>query len=125
MLVETNEWLKSVLGANAFRYSYGEWVEDPASANQMLVNVQAMAGAAPMVDVRKPRYRVIILGRRNNRGDSEQVWNAAQYLMSAAIGDGKSQPCGAANVRAMGEPVGPYFTTENRAWSQVDLEVIY
>lgn len=124
MLVETKEWLEAVLGPG-YQYSYGEWLEDAASATKLLINVQAMAGMSPMMDVRKPRYRVMILGRRNTRGDSQQVWNAAQYIMQAAIGDGKSNPCGAANVRAMGEPTGPGFTTENRAWVQVDLEVIY
>ena len=122
-LNDFKEWVAAALGQAAYIYAYGMWVETAQTAANSYCVVQSTGGAAPDVEDRRPRYRVILLGRRNERGDSELVLADAELLMQASLGD--SAPCGAANVRAIGEPVGPGFTTENRAWAQVDFEVLF
>lgn len=122
MLTEFKDWAKAVLGP-AYTYAMGMWVETPATADASFCVIQSTGGPAPDVEDRRPRYRVVLLGRRGQPGDSESIYAAAQALMDAALGE--SVPCGAASVRAITEPAGPAFTTENRAWVQVDFEVLY
>jgi hypothetical protein len=123
MLTDLKEWVSSVLAASTYTYAYGMWQETEQTAVSRYCVIQATGGNPPDVDDRRPRFRVILLGRRGDRGDSQQVMADAEALMQASLGD--SAPCGAANVRSIGEPVGPGFTTEDRAWAQVDFEVIY
>lgn len=121
MLNEFKAWVESALGP-AYLYSMGQWVETTATATARYAVIQA-AGGLIQVDTRYPRFRLILLGRRNERGDAPGLMAAAESLIVAGMGD--SVPCGAASVRAVGEPVGPAYTTENRAWIQVDFEVIF
>lgn len=116
-------WVAAALGSATYTYAYGMWVETAQTAGNSYCVVQSTGGVAPDVEDRRPRYRVILLGRRNERGDSQMVLEDAEALMQASFGD--SAPCGAANIRAIGEPIGPGFTTENRAWAQVDFEVLF
>lgn len=121
MLVEFRDWVGTVI--DGYTFVYGQWVETSATDSNWYCVVQAAGGPAPVVDTRYPRFRVILLGRRNAREDAQQLIDAAEALIEAGMGD--SLPCGAANVRAMSEVTGPGFTTENRAWVQVDFEVIF
>jgi len=122
MLVDFRNWVGGALSGYVFMY--GQWVEASAVDASRYCVIQGAGGAAPVVDTRYPRFRVVLLGRRNARQDAEQLMLDASALVAAGIG-GNSLPCGVANVRAMGEPSGPGYTTENRAWVQVDFEVIF
>lgn len=121
-LSDVKEWVSSIVGQSAYTYTYGMWVETTATHANWYCVIQATGGAAPDVEDRRPRYRVILLGRRNERSDGVKVLADAEALMQASLGG--ITPCGAANIRAMGEPIGPGFTTENRAWAQIDFEVL-
>lgn len=121
MLVEFRDWVRTAITGYAF--AYGQWVETSAVDSNRYCVVQGAGGPGPVVDTRYPRFRVVLLGRRNAREDAQQVIADANALILAGMGD--SLPCGAANVRAMGEVSGPGFTQENRAWCQVDFEVIF
>jgi len=121
MLVEFRNWVGTVI--TGYVYAYGQWVEASAEDSNWYCVVQAAGGPAPVVDTRYPRFRVILLGRRSHREDAQQLIDAVETLIEAGMGD--SLPCGAANVRAMGEPSGPGYTQENRAWCQIDFEVIF
>lgn len=122
MITEFQDWVATILSGYAF--TYGQWVERSAIDSNRYCVVQAASGPAPVVDTRYPRFRVVLLGQRNQRGDTKQLLSDASALIQAGI-EKDSLPCGAANVRAMGEPSGPGFTAENRAWVQVDFEVIF
>ena len=122
MLTEFKEWAQTVLGTS-YTYAMGMWVETTATANTSYCVIQGAGGPTPDVEDRRPRFRVVLLGRRAQPGDSQAVYAAAQALVEASLG--ASAPCGAASVRAITEPVGPAFTTENRAWVQVDFQVLY
>ena len=106
-----------------FAFVFGAWVETTTAADTKYCVLQATGGATPDTDVRRARYRVILLGRRNQRQDGAEVLQVAGAMVQAAIAG--LVPCGAANIRASAEPVGPGFTTEARAWAQVDFEVTF
>lgn len=122
MIDEIKAWVELELGTR-YAYSMGQWVEPRPTDTKRYCVVQAAGGAGPDVDVRRPRFRVLLLGRRGKREDSEVVMADADALIIAGMGD--VLPCGAANIRATAEPAGPGYTTENRAWASLDFEVIF
>lgn len=114
------EWVSAILGPS-YRYSIGDWVETKATASAFYCAIRGDGGSRPDAGDRRARYSVVLLGRREQRGDAEIVLNGAQSLMQASF-DGP-YPCGVANISATGEPVGPSATTENRAWVKLVFEV--
>lgn len=115
-------WVESILGA-AYQYSAGMWIDHPALNSQSICAIHQTGGARPDVDDRRQRYRVIILGPRDMRQAVTQLKADVESLALAALGD--SVPCGAASVHAVGEPIGPGYTNETRAWYSLDFEVIF
>lgn len=85
--------------------------------------VRGMGGPAPDVDDRRPRYKVLFLGPKNNRAAKTQARLASSALMEACLGE--TVPCGAASVKALGEPIGPSYTADDRAWMAVDLQLTF
>lgn len=122
MFDDFKEWVELTL-ANNYAYTQGQWVENSANADTRICVIHSTGGAAPDVEDRRPRFKVILIGKRDNRGDVQQIKTDIYALAQAAMGD--SRPCGAASVRATGETVGPGYTTEDRAWFQLDFQLIY
>lgn len=118
-LADVAAWV--ITHASGYTLAYGQWVEAAMDDSKMYCVVQASSGPAAQIDVRRPRFRVVLLGRRNQRGDSQKVMTDAEMIVSAALGP--TLPCNAARIGAA-EPSGPGFTTENRAWVSVDLDLI-
>lgn len=116
-------WVKGAAPEPGYVYSRGMWVETPALANIQIAAVHQMGGPSPDVDDRRIRYRVILMGARNDRAAVIAIENDIHALAVLAMGD--ALPCGASRVRAIGEPVGPGYTNENRAWYSLDLEVLF
>lgn len=106
-----------------YTLALGQWVEPPNGDTSRYVVIQAAGGGAPVLDVRYPRFRVILLGRRQHPEDAPGIMTDAGALVTAGIED--SRPCNAALLRATGEPTGPGLTTENRAWASFTIEVIF
>ena len=107
--------------ASGYTLAYGQWAEAAMDDSKMYCVVQASNGPAAQTDVRRPRFRVVLLGRRGQRGDSQKVMTDAEAIVVAALGP--SLPCNSARV-GVDEPSGPGFTTENRAWVSVNLDLI-
>lgn len=122
LLIDVRNWVVAALPADYL--AMFSWVESsrPEDAASRYCIVQQTGGAGPIVETRYPRFRVLLLGKRNERSDAQKVMTDIEALLQAAMGD--AVPCGAASIRAITEPVGPGFTTENRAWAQVDFEII-
>lgn len=114
------EWVESVIGTS-YLYSSGQWVESLMSAEDKYI-VIVSNGGQPNGDTRYLRYKVIFVGRRNNRQDVLPMMKDADKLVISC--EGELRPCGSANVKPIGEINGPGFTTEDRAWCSVDFEVI-
>lgn len=117
------DWLKLTVSADRYSYSRGMWVDSPALETVWIAAVLANGGPGPDVEDRRARFRLLLLGPRNGRQYADDVQADMETLMQAALGD--SKPCGAASVRAIGEPSGPGYTAENRAWVSIDFEVLF
>jgi len=122
MFDELVEWLSAVLGST--------WVVvDGGLPNSTDFDkgfyciIRGMGGLAPDVDDRRPHYKMMLLGPKNNRAAKAEVRSAAGNIMNACLGD--TTPCGAASVKAMGEPIGPSYTVDDRAWMSVDLQITF
>lgn len=116
------DWLAAVLG-ETYEVSSGQWVDSPDLGGTWIAAVVQNGGPPVDVDDRRQRYRVILLGPRNGRQHVTTINQNIESLVQAVLGD--AVPCGAASVRAIGEPVGPGYTTENRAWYSLDLQVLF
>lgn len=114
------DWCKAVNGTG-YLYWIGDWIDTTANAGAFYCAVRADGGLRPNVDDRRARYSVVLLGRRDERADSKQLLETAQAMMLASIAG--ITPCGVAQIRALGEPMGPSVTTENRPWVKLAFEV--
>lgn len=124
MLSELEAWLNAIIPASyGFTFVVGEWVEPTNGDDIRYCAITQEGGRDVDVDDRRPNYRVVLIGRRNQRGDARELAAAAEILMKATI-DPALLPCGAANIRAMGEPVGPGVTAEQRAWFSLNLQLL-
>lgn len=123
MFDEFIAWLKLSVPEAAYVYSAGMWIDSSSLATQKIIAVMQIGGPAPDVEDRRVRYRVIMLGKRNTRTDMIVVRNDIYALANVAMGN--TVPCGAAQVRALSEPMGPGSTTENRQFYTLDFEVLF
>lgn len=121
MLDDFEAWLVAVMGTG-YAMAIGAWEETTADAGTMYCSLQKVGSPSPSAGDRTLQYRVVLLGRKQQRQDAQQLLVDAEKLMQAVMGG--IMPCGAANIRAVGEPVGPSVTTENRSWVQIDFQVM-
>ena len=122
MFEELTEWLAAILGSTWNLVDGGLPNTTDFDAGFYCV-IRGDGGAAPDVDDRRPRYRLVLMGPKNKRAEKTAVRAAASALMDACLGD--TTPCGAASVKAMGEPIGPSYTADDRAWMSVNLQITY
>ena len=101
------DWLASILG-EGYQYSRGMWVDHPSLDSAFIAAIQQTGGPPTQVDIRRLRFKVILLGPKGVRKHVVDVGNSIETLAQVALGD--SVPCGAASVRAIGEPIGPGYT---------------
>ena len=116
-------WLKLTVLESTYTYSRGMWVETKELEARHIAAILRSGGAPVDVDDRHQRFRVILLGPRNDRSAAVEIDARMEAIVKATIDN--AAPCGATHVRAIGEPVGAGYTTENRAWYSLDLEVIF
>lgn len=122
MFDEMLDWLQAAIG-DEFRIADGGFPDGPQFATNKMCVVKGMGGPAPDVDDRNARYKIILLGPARDRAQVAAVRAAAEAIMQAILTG--AAPCGAAGIRAMGEPIGPSYTAEDRAWMSVDLQLMY
>lgn len=121
MFDEMADWLESILPD--YIISSGMWVDHPGVYDRFICSLQSSGGSAIDVDDRRPRFRILLLGPREGREHVGKVQvDAERLLLETYQGE---PPCGAAVLRAMGEVTGPGYTTENRPWCQVDLQITF
>lgn len=124
MYNEIKLWVENILGQD-YEYSKGPWVEKKSSGQYtgLVCAIFAMGGAGVDMDIRKPRFKVMLVGERQKREDVNRLLTDIDNLIQLAMDS--NPPCGAATIRAVTEPTGPGYTTENRAWVSVDFQIIY
>lgn len=122
MLNDFTDWVERNI--SGYSVLIGAFIESSADHAKHVCVVQQSGGSPSTMGARFPRFRVFLLGPRNDRGASRKVYEDADSLVRACI-DHLDLPCRAASVKALVEPVGPNFTKEGRAWAQIDFEIIY
>ena len=116
------DWIQGVIGTSQ-SYAYGEWVDRPDLKDKRIVAIAEDGGAAPLMDVRRQRFRVLLLSKAEGRSDVMSIRADAQALINAAWE--MPPPECAAYIAATGAIVGPGFTTDDRAWFDVRFDVIF
>lgn len=125
MQTETiEEWLVPIIGPG-FEIRYAPWIETGEDAETTYCVIGSAGGPGPAVQVRRKNYNVFFIGTRNNPGQSEQLLQTAEIVMDALNSEDGPVPCGAAIAAAIGEPVGPGLTEDNRAWVQINMQVTF
>lgn len=115
------DWLAALLPS--YSMSRGPWVDHSSLRDKFICSLHGAGGAGVDVDDRRPNYRIVLLGPREGIQHASQVQQDAEAIIQAAMSG--QPPCGAAGIRALSEVIGPGHTTENRAWCQLDLQVVY
>lgn len=105
------------------QYARGQWIDNPALDLSFICAIHSVGGPSPDVDDRRPRFQVVLLGPRDGRQYAPRINECMGMLMQRTLSD--APPCGAALVRAMNEPIGPGYTTENRAWYSLDFQLTF
>lgn len=116
------EWLEPIVGSQ-YLISRGEWVEAKIDPAAWIASVQQRGGPPSDAEDRRQRFRVILLGPQGERKHAASVGQTAEQLAAACMGD--TVPCGAAIVHLIGEPIGPAYTVENRAWYSIEIQVTF
>ena len=122
MSEEFRDWIINIIG-KAYTPFQGQWVEDDSNSDSYYCVFQ-YGGRAPVTEVRYPSFTVLLLGPRNTRSAVSKLSQDSELVMQHVTSEGRSVPCGAANVRALREPVGPGYTVENRVWFSLQFEII-
>lgn len=123
MVVEFVDWLRALLPSDYVPF-VGAWQDTAQNKGQFLFAVQQEPSSAPVVDVQRANYRVVLLGPQNGREYQLRIMQDAQALVNDAI-ERAIIPCGAAHVTSGGSAMGPGLTTENRAWAQLNFQLIF
>lgn len=121
MLVNFQQWVSAIIGTG-YTYSIGMWQESTADAGKKYCAIRQNAPGMN-ADDRALTFTVTLIGRRDQRGDSQVLLTDAEKMVQAVI-DG-TKPCEAAGIRLMAGPNGPGATTENRSWVQVDFQTVF
>lgn len=116
------EWMSPAIGSR-WQMADGGFPDGPKFNDHFMCVVRGTGGPAPDVDDRRPTFRVILLGPTKSRKDKTLVRDACEAIMQLTLGE--STPCGIAGVKALGEPVGPAYTAEDRAWMSLELQMTY
>lgn len=120
------DWLPQAMGpvlSPKFMFIDGGVPSNKTTPSKFMCVVQGRGGPAPDAGDRRPNYRVILMGPEKSRSDVASVRATAEAIMQAILDE--STPCGMAGIRAMGEPVGPAYTAEDRAWMSLELQLIH
>lgn len=116
MLQAVKDWVEGCVSGN-YAYRYGQWLDDGYDG---AICVITHDGGGRQSTVRYPNFRVVILGGKGSRGDSQFIINDALAVVEQSL---VNAPCGFAYAD-VSEPIGPAFTTEGRAWVSVNLRLI-
>lgn len=121
MYESMRDWLAERLPE--YEIAGGGFIDSPNFKDMKFVVLSANGGSQNS-GVRRSRYRVILMGRRDKREDSVLIMKQASDLINQTI-DEHRPPCKAAKIESISEVVGPGFTTENRAWCELHFEVLF
>lgn len=116
LVEQVKAWLQTFPELAGFRFSLGEWTEQPGRVCAIWQD-----GGRVLAAERYPVIRIVLGGERETRTDALPLMDAAEAITAAApdacIGE-------AARVTPISGIVGPGYTAEGRAWVEFNLELL-
>lgn len=118
------DWVASVLGGR-YEPSRGAFVEHKQNADLFIVGVTQSAGRS-MPHVLYRNFRIVLIGRRAHREDSVQIEQDANDLVKEVTRPDRQHPlpCGAGGMRLAADAAGVMFTTTDRAYYNLTIELL-
>lgn len=119
------EWLEAVPAVSGYTLSRGMWQDDESAYQTRFIALMAGAGRAPGIIERYPVVRVLVLGKRGERNVAGAVAELEAFANSL-IEQAAAVPyteC-LAQVRPIGDIMGPGYTTEDRPWYELNFQLI-
>lgn len=119
---DVEAWLK--LHITGYAHVFAPWVETGQDGPTKYCVLAGDGGLRPIAEDRAKNFTVFLIGPVRSQQASKTLLADASLIMAAIIA-GEVLPCGAANIVALGEPIGPGLTSENRAWVQINIQVMF
>ena len=119
---DVEAWLK--LHITGYSHVFAPWVETGQDSTTKYCVLAGDGGLKPVAEARAKNFTVFLIGPVRSQQAAKTLLTDAGLVM-AAIMVGEVLPCSAANIVALGEPVGPGLTSENRAWVQINIQVMF
>lgn len=118
------EWLEAdpTWAARGFQFALGKWTDSPPNAQNRIALLSMSGGRTPMTDVGFDGVSLVLLGKQKGQTDAAALLQAAVDLRQRLFTDYKV--CGVTQIKLLGGIIGPGYTTENRPWVELNLEVI-
>lgn len=117
-------WLEAdpAWGAKGFQFALGKWTDSPTNAQSRIALLSQGGGRAPVPDVGFDGVSLVLLGPQKGQMQAGAIQQIAVDIRQRLFTDYKV--CGVTQIRLVGGIIGPGYTTENRPWIELSLEVI-
>lgn len=118
------EWLEGVPGwaGYGFEVSQGMWRDNIGNPNKRLCVLSAMGGRTSAdPDLTYDNVRILFLSAQKGNADTNPLRAIVYGLRDRLKTEYKA--CEVAQIRLQGSPVGPGYTTEDRVWYEINVEV--
>lgn len=119
------EWLEAdpAWSSYGFEVFQGIWRDSATNANKRLCVLTAMPGRVSNTqDVDYDSVRVTFLSAQKGNADTNPLRAIVYGLRERLKTDNRN--CDVTLFRMQGGPTGPGYTTEERAWFEINLQVI-
>lgn len=121
---DVQAWVASVIGTR-YEASRGAFVETPALNETFIVGIN-QAGGRSLPHVLYRNFRIVLIGRRSKRSDAAQIEQDANALIKEVIRPDRQHPlpCGAGGMRLVADAAGVQYTTTDRAYYNLTIELL-
>lgn len=119
------EWLEAdpAWVAAQFKLARGMWRDSTADASRKMAVLSMNGGRGPQSVQSYTIVSLILLGpQKANAAGAVAIENIAIGIQDRLFTDYKA--CGAAQIRLIGGIIGPGYTTEDRPWIELSLEIL-
>ncbi len=117
-------WFNGTPGADGFVRARGRWRDTPDTLQKRFVVFEFQSGGKPDVDRISPVVSVLILGKQGESAVAGAFPELEKFAYSLVQRSMSSACCGKiTGIRAISTPMGPGFTTEDRPWYSLSLEL--
>lgn len=117
-------WFTATPGADLYTRARGMWVDNDSNAQKRFAVFTFQGGAKPDVDLISPVIDVLILGKRGERGVAGALPEIEEFVY-ALVARSMTSVCSGriTGIAAIGLPVGPNFTAEDRPWYRLSFRL--